>query len=174
MDFSKTIATRKSTRSYKEEQIKPSELRTILLAGCAAPVGFNAYDTVHMTAIKNQDLLKKIAKCSAEVFNMPGMNPFYAAPTLVIVSAKKTQTENVEYANAGCITQNMTLAATDLGIGSVFLWGFILALKSNEELLKEFNLPEGFVPISAIALGYPTEELTEEDLTPKINFNIIE
>lgn len=174
MDFLETISRRKSTRSYKKEQISMEELRTILKVGSAAPVGYGAYDSVHMTAIRNLDLLKRISKCTAEAFKMPGMSPFYGAPTAVIVSAKKSETANIEYANVACIVENMSLAATDLGLGSVYLWGFILALNLNEDLLNELNLPEGFVPISAIALGYPTEELTEKELTQTIGLNIIE
>ena len=105
---------------------------------------------------------------------MPGMNPFYGAPTVVIVSAKKSETENIEYSNAACVIENMLLAATDLGIGSVYLWGFIIALNLNDSLLKELNIPEGFTPISGIALGYPKTDLCEKALEQKIGLNIIE
>lgn len=160
MELLEAITLRKSTRSYKEEQIGDEALATVLNAGCAAPVGMGAYDSVHLTVIQNADLLDKITIAAAKAFNNPKAKPFYGAPTVIIVSSTENKkAASVEAANAGCIIENMSLAATDLGLGSVYLMGFLLAFSADNELLKELNLPEGFRPVSAIALGYPTEPL---------------
>lgn len=175
MEMMKSIAMRKSTRSYKAEQISDESLNIILNAGCAAPVGMGAYNTVHLTVIQNSDLLDKITKATANVFGNPNMKPFYGAPTLVIVSGKPNEkAPNVEIANAACIIENMALVATDIGLGSVYLWGFLASFDADKELLKELNLPEGFAPVSAIALGYPTDQLTKEkELKQTITINTI-
>jgi nitroreductase len=77
-------------------------------------------------------------------------------------------------ANASCIIENISLAGTDVGVGSVYLLGFIYAISNNKEILKELNLPDGFVPAAAVALGYPTEPLTKEkELKQTIETNII-
>ena len=69
----------------------------------------------------------------------------------------------------------MSLAATDLGLGSVYLYGFLVAFSAEPELLKELGLPEGFSPVSAIALGYPVQPLTEEKEPKKtISINTIQ
>lgn len=60
MELMKAIAMRKSTRSYKSEQISDESLNTIINAGCAAPVGMGAYNSVHLTVIQNSDLLDKL------------------------------------------------------------------------------------------------------------------
>ena len=45
---------------------------------------------------------------------------------------------------------------------------------ADNELVKALNLPEGFVPISGTALGYPTEPLiTERELKQTIKINTI-
>lgn len=175
MELMKAIATRKSTRSYKSEQISDENLNIILKAGSAAPVGMGAYNTVHLTVIQNSDLLSKITNVAREFFNNPKMNPLYNAPTLIIVSSKPNEkAPAIGLANASCIIENMSLAATDLGVGSVYLLGFVFAISKNKELLNELNLPEGFVPDAAIALGYPTEPLTQEkELKQTIETNII-
>lgn len=163
MELMKAIAMRKSTRIYKSEQISDVSLSTIMNAGCAAPAGNGAYDTVHLTVIQNPVLLDRIAKTAANLFGTPNANPLYGAPTLVIVSGKPIDKfPNIEIANAACIIENMALAATDMGIGSVYLWGILYAFHADKELLKDLNLPEGFVPTSGIALGYPAEPLTAE------------
>jgi nitroreductase len=163
MELLKAIEMRKSTRSYKTEQISDEALDTILKAGCAAPVGMGAYNTVHLTVVQNSDLLDKITNTTKEFFQNPKMNTFYGAPTVVIVSGKPSEkAPGVEAHNAACIVQNMSLAATDLGLGSVYLLGFLFAISNNEELVREFNLPDGFVPVAALAIGHPTETLTTE------------
>lgn len=175
MELMKTIAMRKSTRSYKSEQINDEALNTILTAGCAAPVGMGAYKGVHMTVIQNPDLLDRINKATANLLGSPKANPLYGAPTLVIVSGKPNdRAANIEIANASCIVENMTLAATSLNLGSVYLLGPAFVLNADKELLKDLNLPEGFSPAAGIALGYPTEPLTtEKELKQTIELNII-
>lgn len=162
MEMMKVIAMRKSTRSYKPEQISDECLNNIIKAGCAAPVGNGAYDTVHLTVIQNSHLLNKIAKTAASLFGAPDTNPLYGAPTLIIVSGiPNKQFPNIEIANTSCIIENMALAATDAGIGSVYILGALCAFNEDKELFEELNLPEGFIPISGIALGYPVEMLVQ-------------
>ena len=175
MDLMKTIAMRKSTRNYKSEQINDEALNTILAAGCAAPVGMGDYNGVHMTVIQNPDLLARISKATANLMGKPESKPLYGAPTLVIISGKlNDKAPTIVIANASCIIQNMALAATELSIGSVYLLGAIFAVNTDEELLKDLNLPEGFVPGAGIALGYPTEPLArEKELKQTIQLNII-
>jgi nitroreductase len=174
MEFMKTIAMRKSTRSYKTEQISDEQLNTIINAGCAAPVGLGAYDTVHLTIIQNRGLLDKITKSSAKVFG-PNANPLYGAPTFIVISGKPNNSlPNIELADAACIIENMALAAADMGLGSVYLFGVISVINKDKELLKEFNLPDGFAPVSGIAIGYSTEPITKEkELKQTIKTNTI-
>ena len=175
MELMKVISMRKSTRSYKSEQISDESLNTIINAGCAAPVGFGAYDMVHLTVVQNSDLLDRITKTYANINGNPKANPLYGAPTLVVISGKPHEKfPYAELANASCIIENMTLAATDFGIGSVYLWGVTHAINGDKELLKELNLPEGFIPAASIALGYPTEPLTTgKELKQTIKINTI-
>ncbi|MDS0526154.1 nitroreductase family protein [Clostridium sp. SHJSY1] len=175
MELLKAIEMRKSTRSYKPEQISDESLDTILKAGYAAPVGMNDYNSVHITVVQNSNLLDKLTDATKDFFENTRINTFYGAPTVAIVSGKPSEkAPGVEAHNAACIVENMSLAATDLGLGSVYLMGFLFAISNNKELLAELNLPEGFVPVAALAIGYSTEDLTEEDSTKHtIETNII-
>ena len=60
MNAIESITARKSTRSYKSQQINNNDLETILQAGMAAPVGLGAYDTLHLTVVQNQAIFSKI------------------------------------------------------------------------------------------------------------------
>lgn len=173
MEFTTLLKTRRSTRSYKPEQITTDELEKVLLAGCAAPVGNGAYETIHMTVIQDAKLLSRIADEFAKAEGKPGSSPFYGAPTVVVISSSRKDSP-VAFANAGCIVENMALAATDEGIGSVYLFGFLKMMNSHPELIQALNLPEGFAPISGITLGYPMEPLlSNRELTQRITMNRI-
>ena len=49
---------------------------------------------------------------------------------------------------------NMLLAATAVGLGSIYLNLVIGLIKEHKDVLDKLNLPEGFVPIVGVGLGY--------------------
>lgn len=162
MNTMETICSRKSVRSYTGESITAEELSTILKAANASPVGMGQFDNLHLTVITNKELLGKIEKVTAAMFGKPEMHPLYNAPMLVLVSSKEPapMMENVVYSNSAIMVHNMALAATELGVGSCYIWGAVAAASHNPEILSELKLPEGFIPCCAICLG-KTEETYE-------------
>lgn len=162
MNTMETICSRKSVRNYTGESITVEELDTILKAANASPVGMGQFDSLHLTVITNKELLSKIEKATAVMFGKPDMHPLYNAPMLVLVSSKEAapMMENVVYSNAAIMVHNMALAATELGVGSCYIWGAVVAASHNPEILAELKLPEGFIPCCAICLG-KTEETYE-------------
>lgn len=155
MDTMNVICKRKSIRSYTGEQITDEQLKIILTAANAAPVGMGRYEDVHLSVIKNAVLLSKIDAAGAAMFGQPDMHPLYGAPMLILVSAKMPPAAmaNVTYSNAAIIVQNMALAATELGVGACHIWGATAALANSPALCCELKLPEGFAPCCAVALG---------------------
>lgn len=162
MNTMETICKRKSVRNYTGESITNVELNTILKAANASPVGMGQFDSLHLTVITNKELLNKIEKVTATMFGKPDMHPLYNAPTLILVSSKEPvpMMENVAYSNAAIMVHNMALTATELGVGSCYIWGAVAAASHNPEILAELKLPEGFIPCCAICLG-KTEEKYE-------------
>ncbi|NTU88418.1 MAG: nitroreductase [Actinobacteria bacterium] len=157
METLQAISKRHSTRDFKNDQIAGEDLDLILKAANCAPVGMGAYDSMHLTVIQNPELLAEIAGTSQGGPHSKG--PFYGAPTVVLVSGKlNARFENIQFANAACIVENILIAAADLDIQSVYLWGFIPNLLTRPELLEKLALPDGFTPLSAAALGYAAEE----------------
>lgn len=162
METLKAISLRQSTRKYTNEQIKEEDLNVILEAGCAAPVGHGQYKSLHLTVIQNPELLKEISENSAKFFNREGVDVIYNVPTLILVSSTvHEQLPAIGLANASCIIQNMSLAATDLGLGNVYFLGPVVPLSKNPELVQKLNLPEGFVPTAALGVGYPVNPIKE-------------
>ena len=165
MNTLEAINARKSIRSYTGQPISDEQLDAILLAANAAPIGMGRYDAVHLTVITDGELLAGIEQAGAKLFGKPDLHPLYGAPTLVLVSTTLTgdaPADNVAYSNAACIVQNMSLAAVELGVGSVHIWGAIRGLVQDEALVAKLGLPEGFTPCCGIALG-----VTEETYAPR-------
>lgn len=161
MNAIESITARKSTRSYKSEQININDLERILQAGMAAPVGSGAYDTLHITVVQNQEIFSKINIAVKDIiFKMTGkkMDKNFGAPTMIFVSSKPAMMPGLEYANTACILENMAIAATSMGIDNIIWGGAAVAVAQNDELQKDLKIPEGYKPILCISLGYAKEE----------------
>lgn len=165
METLNTIATRRSTRKYLPTQVEKEKIDLLLKAAYAAPVGHSAYKDLHITVIQNQELLQKTAAYCGKAFGNEKYNPFYNAPTLIIVSAKPKEDEQLVYiADVGCVMENMQLAATELDLGCVYLWAMLNRIPQYPELIEALKLPEGFKAISALAVGYPETQLPPRTL----------
>ena len=159
MELFETMKTRKSTRSYEKKQIEEKDLNEILLAGAAAPIGMRKYESVHLTVVQDEKLLQELKEEMVAAWGRPDADPMYSAPTLIMVSSPSLNEERIEVANVACVVTNMALAATALGLGNIYLWGVTAFAAQSPIWLEKLQIPEGFRPISALAVGYATEEL---------------
>lgn len=158
MELFNTLKNRHSVRSYLDKQISNEDLEKILLAGNMAPIGLRLYSSMHLTVIQNEDLLHEISSVTAVSRGKPQSDPLFNAPTLIVVSSNDDRGTSVEYANTGCIIENMALVATALGLGSIFLLGVVTATNKAPETLQKLNLPDGYKAISALAVGYASKQ----------------
>lgn len=166
MDVLEAIRSRRSIRSYTNDVITEEDLDRILLAAEAAPVARAMYDRVHITVVTNRDILDRIDRATAEMIGEPDKTPLYGAPMLIVLSELKPDPgmENPLWSTAACMVENMALEAVDLGVGSVHIWGAIRAVNASPDLLKSLELPDGFVPSCAIALGRTEEQYVPRDI----------
>ena len=161
MELFDVINKRFSNRKFLEKQIGNEDLDRILKAGMQAPVGRGRYEDMHITVIQDKNLLDEINK-------LADRSVFYNAPTLVIISAKDDG-HGLDRENSACVAMNMLLAATDLGLASIYL-NLVIGLIKNSDILNKLNLPLGFVPIVGVGLGYADgSHITEH----KIDVNYI-
>ena len=91
----------------------------------------------------------------AEIMGSKG-NPYYDAPTVVLVFAPADSRNAVQ--DASCVLENMMLAAHALGLGSCWINREIEMFRTSEGhdlMVRELGLPEGLTGVGAISLGYP-------------------
>ena len=150
------INARRSVRGFTEKQISDADLEAILFAGGQAAVGGADFKSLKLYAVQDPELLKAIDEASAK--RRPGSHPLYGAPTLVVLASKESILPNIEFTNAGCIIENMMLAATDLGVDSIYLWMAMYGINDDPEIIAKLGFPEGFTCVGTMALGYAAKE----------------
>ena len=151
------INARRSVRGFTEKQVSDADLEAILFAGGQAAVGGADFKSLKLYAVQDPELLKAIDEASAK--RRPGSHPLYGAPTLVVLASKESILPNIEFTNAGCVIENMMVAAADLGVDSIYLWMAMYGINGEPELAGRLGFPEGFTCVGAMALGYAAKEL---------------
>jgi nitroreductase len=158
-DMIKTLLDRRSCRAYTNEQISDTELDEILTAGEWAPSGMGAQSPM-LVALQNPEVIAKVSKLNAEVVNHK-IDPFYGAPTVVVVFADSSK---VTYVEDGSLAMgNMMNAAHSLGVASCWIHRAkqVFETPEGKALMNEWGVPEGYVGIANCILGYAAAPLAE-------------
>ena len=152
----KAIAERRSVRRYQPTQIKEEELNAIVEAGTWAASSMGAQSAV-MVVIQDPAVISRMSRGNAEVWGRPGTDPFYAAPTAVVVfAAGKNWLQD-----GSLVLGNLMLAAHSVGVGSCWInrTTEYFETPDGQELLKSWNLPEGLRGVGTCVLGYADGEI---------------
>ena len=167
------ILSRKSTRAYTGERISQGALENILKAAFASPIAMAQYESLHITVIESEQIIKEINELTAKMlFEKTGMNKNtdFGAKTMVMVSiAPSILSHEMECINAGIVVENMVLAATDMGIDSVILGGAPAIVSQNPDVMQKLGIPEGFSPVLGAVFGYAVEEAPAKVHTISVN-----
>lgn len=172
MQFTQVLKTRVSTRDFETRPVPESAVKTLLDAALYAPVGMHMYDTLHLSVITNPEILERIRLCVAKASGNENADPLHNAPLLIVVSS--SQTGDIGALNVSCLIENMLLAATDLGLGNLYVRGAITEVAKDKTLVQDMRIPEGFTPVASVAVGYAKvsaapRETPKNDVT-KIDF----
>lgn len=152
-EVTKTLCTRRSIRKFTDKQVPKEILAEILKCGTYAPSGRNKQSAV-IVAIQNPKLIKKIGALNAQFFDIPVPDPFYGAPTLVVVLANKNCKTYIE---DGCaVIMNILNAAFSLSVDSCWIHRAkeTFLTKEGQELLASWHLTNDYVGIGNVILGY--------------------
>lgn len=93
-----SILSRRSIRAYQKEQITPDELETILEAGSYAPSGMNQ-QSAKAVVVQSTECMQELVQL-AQTVSGNSKNPFYDAPTVILVFARSS---NLTPTEDGCI-----------------------------------------------------------------------
>jgi len=147
------IETRRSIRSYKDQEIEEDKLNYVLQAFRKAPSAKNLQPW-KLVVIKNKKILTDIAiACNNQTF-------MEEAPVIIAACAK----EEEAYGSMGgymssypidiaIALEHLILAATEKGLGTCWIGAF------KEQLVKDIlGVPENVRVVALTPLGYPARE----------------
>lgn len=151
------LKERRSIRKYKSEQIKDSELELILEAGTYAPTGMGKQSPI-MVVVQDKETIAQLSCMNAAIMGTSN-DPFYGAPTVIIVLADKTCGTYVE--DGSLVMGNLMNAAFSLGVDSCWIHRAREMFESEEgkTLLKKWGVDGDYAGIGNCILGYRDMEL---------------
>jgi len=167
METIQAIISRRSIRKYKSQAVENEKIEQLLKAAMYAPSARNT-QSWQFIVISDRAMFDEIRR----VHPYAGM--LKEATLAILICGDKTLETNEGYLNTNCSasTQNILLAAHDLGLGSVWLGVYPREERMNA-LSSLFKLPEHIIPISLVAVGYPAEakETPDRFLPERIHYN---
>ena len=152
----KNLLERRSVRGYKKDLVPAEVLDEILEAGKYAPSGMGQQKTL-MVITQKPELVAKLSKMNADVMGAKS-DPFYGAPTVVIVFADSEQGTCVE--NGSLVMGNLMNAAHAVGVDSCWIHRAreVFASPEGEALKKQWGIPDSYIGIGNCILGYAAAE----------------
>lgn len=152
MELDQVLALRKSVRSYTTESISDADIEALLRAAQTASVGKHNDAGYVLAVVSHPEILRQIDREATEKMGKPHI--FFRAPLLIFICETKEAFPHLKGFDAGIIAEHIHLKATDLGLGSVILYGFINHLGHEADYVKALDLPEGVYPYLAVAVGH--------------------
>lgn len=146
------ILTRRSVKKYKSDMPKREDIDKIIEAGLAAASGRNLQASV-IVAVTNKEIRDRLSRDNAAVMDA-GADPFYGAPCVLVVLAKKTAHT---YLYDGSLTLgNMMLAAHELGLGSCWIHRAkeVMAQPQWQEWIASLGFEGEYEGIGNLVVGY--------------------
>ena len=150
MSFAQLVKQRYSVRKFDSKPIEAEKMALILEANRLAPTGCN-FQPQRILVLQGEDLdrLEECTPCR------------YGAPAALVVCYDKTVSwksrtgREIGDVDGTIVMTQMMYQAQELGIGSLLVGMY------KEDLLRErFHIPENYVVVCLLMLGYPAEDCT--------------
>ncbi len=157
MQLLDAIHTRRSIRKYLDKPVPAEMIETVIRAGMAAPSAGNQQPW-HFIVITDRAKLDAI----------PDFHPHSAmvrqTPVAILVCGDPDGKKYPAFwdQDASAATQNMLLAARDLGLGTVWV-GVFPDSGRMDGFRKLLTIPEHIIPFALIPMGWPDATFEAKD-----------
>ena len=160
------IEKRRSIRKFQDKTISAEQINVLLKAAMLAPTARNCQEW-EFVVVKDRSVLNALKEAH------PHAQMLSTADCAIVVCADTEREWEDGYwtGDCGAATENILLAATDIGLGSVWL-GVYPNKERMQSIAQILSLPSHVKPFNLIALGYPDEEKENVDRfdTKKIHY----
>lgn len=171
MDAIEALKTRRSCRSFTNEQVSEDDLETIIACGLNAPSGSNRQDA-KIVVVQDAETVALLSRLNAQVTGAK-RDPFYGAKTICMILVPKDsgykeaafQLNPVK--NGSLVIGAMQTAAFAIGVGSCWIncCKEMLDLPEGKQILTELGLQD-FEGVGSCILGYPAKTSKPKAIKP--------
>lgn len=154
------IHSRKSVRSYTDQEVSNENLETLVRAGMAAPTGKNLQPWVFYI-ITDKQLLELLGK------ELPSAKMLGSVYSAIMVCGDLSKADTTTYRNywvmdCSAASENILLSAESMGLGAC--WTAVFPYDSRISTVRKLlDLPEHHIPLNMIPIGYPAGEESPKD-----------
>ena len=152
------LKNRRSCRSYQPRQTTEEELQQVLEAGTYAPTGRGAQAPI-IVVVQDKETIAALSRQNAAIMGNPEADPFYGAPTVLIVLADKSRPTYLY--DGSCVMDNLLNAAQAVGLGACWIHRAKEEFESAEgkALLKQWGIQGDYEGIGHCVLGYRADAI---------------
>lgn len=142
--------SRRSIREYTDESVDGTAIEAMLQAAMAAPSAGNLQPW-HFVVVRKREVLDKLAEVHKYAYMLK------KAPLGIVVCGDREISERHWVEDTCAATQNLLLAATAQGLGSV--WISLYPKKKHQRFVGELlDIPEHVGVLCVLAVGHAADE----------------
>lgn len=148
-----TIFSRKSIKKYINTPVAKELLEQIAAAGIAAPSGLNMQSPI-VLVVSDKQVRDELSALNACDDPFKRSDPFYGAPCVLVVLAKKDVRTHVY--DGSLVMENMLLAAHSLGLGACWIHRAkeTFETEQGKAILRKLGITEEYEGIGNCIVGY--------------------
>lgn len=171
-----SIISRRSVKKYTDQQVPLELIEQVVKAGTYAPSGMNM-QSAKIIAVTNKEMRDRLSHINLEIVKGRNLttssghsDPFYGAPVVLVVLARKDVGTNIY--DGSLVMENLMIAANSLGLGSCWIHRAKETFETEEgkQILSELGIPDEYVGIGNCILGYPAPDALKPQAPRKDDF----
>ncbi len=149
----KTLEERRSIRDFSSRKVEGEKLAAILKAGTYAATGMGKQSPI-IVVVDSPEMRERIRSMNARIIGRPDSDPFYGAPTILLVLANADVSTCVE--DGSLVLGNLMNAAYALGVDSCWIHRAREEFASDEgkALLRAWGIEGNYIGVGHLAVGY--------------------
>lgn len=172
-----TIIRRRSVKRYTDQPVPESLIAEVCKAGTYAPTGRNSQSPI-IIAVTRRELRDRLSRMNSDIINAnhlktstaPGADPFYGAPVVLVVLAKKDVGTRVY--DGSLVMANLMIAAESLGLASCWIHRAKEEFESPEgqAILRDLGIEGEYEGIGHCILGYAAPNAVKPQVARKDDY----
>lgn len=170
------IIERRSVKKYMAKSVPDELIEQIVKAGTYAPSGMNKQAAI-ILAVTNKEMRDRLSRINLDIVMARNMNttsghadPFYGAPVVLVVLAKKDVATRVY--DGTLVIENMMIAAQSLGLGSCWIHRAKETFETEEgkQILQELGIKDEYEGIGNCIVGYAAPDALKPQVERKSDY----